>query len=178
MATAKEHLQLPEPSMPFARWFGQATVAAWAFGVQSFPPPWNGLAAILSPGIGYIFGHGMNYNLAKRADKQLREDREYQRKEVAAARERRLNDIDATIGRLNNQIEEAQKNMNAKRFVPEIKAQLADAHFQRMKLMDEAIYDRSTLKASEAKNQPPRLHARRSRVDESRPSGGRTPPTA
>lgn len=50
---------LPEPSHPFARWFGGAVVGIWALGVQSLPDPWNKVGAILSPGVGYIFGHGV-----------------------------------------------------------------------------------------------------------------------
>jgi hypothetical protein len=115
----------------------------------------------------------VNSNLAKRGEKRLREDRERNQKEVLAARERRLNDIDATIARLQNQIEEAQNNPTAKRFVPKIKTQLADAHFHRMKLMDEAIYDRSAspLKDADAK-MGPRFQALRSN-EEPRPSGRR-----
>jgi hypothetical protein len=50
------HEQLPQPDHPFARWGVAAAVAVWALSAQSLMDPWNKIAAILSPGIGYLVG--------------------------------------------------------------------------------------------------------------------------
>jgi len=50
---------LREPNDPFARWFGRVVVGIWAVGAQSFADPWNRFGAFLSPGVGYILGHGL-----------------------------------------------------------------------------------------------------------------------
>jgi hypothetical protein len=55
--TKRPSESLPEPGHPFARWCAVAAISCWSLGVQNFSDPWNKLGAILSPGIGYLFGH-------------------------------------------------------------------------------------------------------------------------
>jgi hypothetical protein len=58
--TKRSSDHLPEPSHPFARWCAGAAISCWALGVQNFSDPWNKLGAILSPGVGYIFGYTLD----------------------------------------------------------------------------------------------------------------------
>jgi hypothetical protein len=58
--TKRPSENLPEPSHPFAKWTAGAAVSFWALGVQYFTSPWNQWGAILSPGVGYIFGHTLD----------------------------------------------------------------------------------------------------------------------
>ena len=50
--------QLPEPADPFSKWLGGAAAAIWAVGVQSAYPSLRAPLAILTPGVGFIAGHG------------------------------------------------------------------------------------------------------------------------
>ena len=58
--TKRPSENLPEPSHPFARWFAGAAVSSWALGATYFSDPWNRWVAILSPGVGYLFGHTLD----------------------------------------------------------------------------------------------------------------------
>jgi hypothetical protein len=51
---------LPAPSHAFARWAAGISVGFWAVGVQSLHDPWNKLAALLSPGLGYAVGQSLD----------------------------------------------------------------------------------------------------------------------
>jgi hypothetical protein len=54
--TKQPRSNLPEPGHPFARWGAGAAISCWALIVQDFSSPLNKLGAIVSPGVGYIFG--------------------------------------------------------------------------------------------------------------------------
>jgi hypothetical protein len=69
MAKTRNNSSLPEPSHPFARWFGGAAVGIWALGVQYLPEPWNKVGANLSPGVGYGAGQGLEFVLNWIGDK-------------------------------------------------------------------------------------------------------------
>jgi hypothetical protein len=54
---------LPEPRHPFARWGAVTVVACWALYVQTFSDPFNKYCALLSPGVGYLFGQTLDFIL-------------------------------------------------------------------------------------------------------------------
>ncbi|MBS1029424.1 hypothetical protein [Gluconobacter albidus] len=55
---------LPAPSQPFPRWLSGTVTGMWALGVQSLPEPYDKILAVLSPGVGYIAGHGAQFGLS------------------------------------------------------------------------------------------------------------------
>ena len=115
---------LPDPTHPFARWAGVTVVGLWAVGAQSFPEPLSKLVALLSPGIGYMVGHGL--------DRFIRWlDARSSHKE----RQRKLTAIDLAVDRLNREKVEALNTGAAASVIEFIDNLLAEAIRTRVKIV-------------------------------------------
>jgi hypothetical protein len=94
MPRTSTNTSLPEPKHPFARWFGFASVGVWAIVTQNFVEPWNKIAALASPGIGYILGYGLEgiinlFSEALSTRKKQTQLRDAEKRLQALLRERR-----------------------------------------------------------------------------------------
>lgn len=66
----------------------------WALGVQSLPEPFDKILAILSPGVGYIAGHGVQSGLIG-----------VQKRLIRAKNKKSISDIDQSIAELHLALE-------------------------------------------------------------------------
>ncbi len=95
--------RLPEPNHPFSRWFGGACAALWAVGVRALPDTWNKLLAILTPGIGYVTGNGLDLAREYYADSVLQ-------RQLLRQRNQPLKEIKSSIAIISKELENAKKD--------------------------------------------------------------------
>lgn len=120
--------QLPEPSDPFCRWFGGACAALWAVGVQSFPDPWSKLAAILTPGLGYLAGHGLFLMLKIYYQNESA-------KQAFRSRQRAITDVRVSISLIEGELRAAKDKEYSSDFVGALEIALRDSQMKLASLL-------------------------------------------
>jgi len=123
---------LPQAKHPFARWCAAIAISFWALGVQELSTPLSKFGALLSPGVGYLLGLSIDWIIVRasaRREKREQEEAAAEKKreqEEAAVEKRREQDRAAaekkesfernlshcatSIGKLQEEREDAMKN--------------------------------------------------------------------
>lgn len=112
---------LPAPKSPFASWFGAACVGLWAVGVQALGSPWQQALALLSPGLGYVAGHGAELAIVKYIQKPQVRQNELLRAE-------RLKKFGESVELIEAKIENLKASNAPRSAIQPYEKLLADAH--------------------------------------------------